>query len=74
MNIKQRSGYSSELLERSHKSLINLAKIFAPSFRKHPGRLSRPAAFETWVYFKIVINNFAETDSKLEWEPWIISS
>ena len=43
----QGAGSFSALIERLHKSLIVLAKNFAPSFRKRPDRLSRPAAFET---------------------------
>ena len=33
---------------------IKFGLTFAPSFRKHQNRLSRPAAFETSVDFEIV--------------------
>ena len=46
-----------------HKSLIGLAKRFAPSFRKHPDRQSRPAASEALVDFKIVRIEFLETNA-----------
>ena len=62
----QGAGSFSALIERLHKSLIVLAKNFAPSFRKRPDRLSRPAAFETWVDFKIIGIEFSETDAKLK--------
>ena len=55
------SGNLSEVIERLHKSLIGMDKTFAPSFRKRPDRLSMPAAFETWVAFKIVRVEFSET-------------
>ena len=53
-------------MERLHKSLIGLAKSFAPSFRKHPDRQSRPAASEALVDFKIVRIEFLETNDKLK--------
>ena len=62
----QGAGSFSALIERLHKSLIVLAKNFAPSFRKRPDRLSKPAAFETWVDFKIIRIEFSETDAKLK--------
>ena len=62
----QRSGDISELIERLQKSLIGLAKNFAPSFRKQPYRLSKPAAFEASVDFKIVRIEFSETYAKLK--------
>ena len=52
----QGSGNFSEVVERLHNSLIGLDKTFAPSFRKRPDRLSIPAAFETWVAFKIELS------------------
>ena len=70
----QLSGSFSELIERFHESQIGLAKSFAQYFRKHPDRLSRPDAFESWADFKIVRIEFSEKDAKLNWEPWIICS
>ena len=51
----------SAVIERLDKSLIGLDKDFAPSFRKHPDKLSRPAAYETLLAFKIVRNRTDRT-------------
>ena len=67
----QRSGNFSQLIERLHKSLIDLAKNFALSFRKLPNRTSRQVPFKHWLYFKIVRIVFSEKDAKLNWEPFI---
>ena len=47
-------------------SSIGLAKTFAPSFKKRPGRLSKPAALDTLVFFKIFKMAFSETVAKLK--------
>ena len=43
----QESGNFPEVIERLHISVIGLAKIFAPSFKKQPDRLSKPAVLDT---------------------------
>ena len=48
-----------------HKLQIGLPKNFAPSFRK--------LSFEASVNFKIVRTEFWETDTKINWSPWIMS-
>ena len=63
-----------EIIQRLQKSQIGMDKIVAPCFRKCPDQLPRPAAFEIWVVFKIVIIEFLETDFKLKWSTWIIWS
>ena len=42
------------MIERLHKSVIGLAKTFAPSFKRQPDRLSKPAALDKSVVFEIV--------------------
>ena len=44
-----------------NKSVIGLAKTFAPSFKKRPDRLSKPAALDTLAIFKIAKMVFSET-------------
>ena len=58
MATLQETGSFSEVIERLDQSLIGLDKNFAPSFRKHPEKFSRPAAFQTLVDFKIVRMSF----------------
>ena len=38
-----------------------LAKNFAPSFKKQPDRLSKPAAITTLVFFEVVMMELLET-------------
>ena len=57
----QESGNFPEVIERLNKSVIGLAKTFAPSFKKRPDRLSKPAALDTLVIFKIAKMVFSET-------------
>ena len=47
-------------------SVIFFYKNFAPTFRKRPDKLSRLAAFETLVAFKIVRIELLETDAQLK--------
>ena len=47
------------------KSVIGLAKTFAPAFEKLPDRLSKPAALNTLVFFKIVDGAFGH-NSKIK--------
>ena len=46
--------------------MIGLAKAFAPSFKEQPDRLSKPAALDTLVFFKIVKMVFSETVARLK--------
>ena len=62
------------VIERMKRKRIVLLVNFAPSFRMRPDRLSKPAAFETCVAFKIVRIEFSETNIKLKWQPRIICS
>ena len=62
----QELGNFSDVIERLHKSLKGLDKYFAPSFRKCPDKLSRVAAFETLVAFKIVRIELLDTDAELK--------
>ena len=48
-----------------HKSVRGAAKTFTPSFKKLPGRLSKPAALDTLVFFKIDKMVFSETVARL---------
>ena len=52
--------------ERLHKSVIGLAKTFAPSFKKRPDRLSKPPALDTLVFFRIVKMVLSETEARLK--------
>ena len=58
LHTLQESMHFSEVNERIHKSLRIFAKAFAPSFRKHLDKQSRPAAFETSVAFELVGSEF----------------
>ena len=49
-----------------HNSVIGLVKTFAPSFKKRPERLSKPAALDTLVFFKIVKMVVSETVARLK--------
>ena len=49
------------MIERLHKSVIHLANTFAPSFKRRPDRLSKPAALDTLVFFKIIKMVFSGT-------------
>ena len=49
-----------------HNSVIGLAKTFAPSFKKRPEKLSKPAALDTLVFFKTVKIVFSETVARLK--------
>ena len=62
----QELGNFSEVIERLYESLMSFDKNYAPSFKKRPDKLSRPAAFEILVAFKIVRNELSETDAKLK--------
>ena len=64
--ILQESGNFPEVIERLHKSVIGLAKTFAPSFKKRPERLSKPAALDTLAFFEIVKTVFLETVARLK--------
>ena len=57
----QELGNFPGVIERLNKSVIGLAKTFAPSFKKRPDRLSKPAALDTLVIFKIAKMVFSET-------------
>ena len=54
------------MIERLHKSKLGLAKTFVPSFKKRLDRLSKPAALDTLVLFKIVKVVFSETVARLK--------
>ena len=47
-NLRE-SGNFPKVIERLRKSVLGLAKTFAPSFKKRPDRLSKPAALGTLV-------------------------
>ena len=64
--ILQESRNFPELIERSHKSVIGLAKTSAPSFKKQPDRLSEPAALDTLVFFRIFKMVLSETVGRLK--------
>ena len=53
------------MIERLHKSVIHLANTFAPSFKRRPDRLSKPAALDTLVFFKIAMMVFTKTVARL---------
>ena len=54
------------MTERLLKSVIGLAKTFAPSFKKRSDRLSKPAASDTLVFLKIVKMVFSEIVARLK--------
>ena len=54
------------MIERLHKSVIDFAKTSAPSFKKRPDRLFKPAALDTLEFFKIFNMGFLETVKRLE--------
>ena len=62
----QEAGNFPEVIERLHKLVIGLARTLAPSFKKRPDRLSKPAALDTLVSFKIVKTVFSETVATLK--------
>ena len=49
--IWQSVGKSEYFMERLHSSEIGFARIFAPSFKNFPERLSIPAALSTVISF-----------------------
>ena len=53
--------------------MTGLAKTFAPSFKKRPKRLSKPAALDTLVFLKIVKMVFSETVTRLKESRWIMT-
>ena len=52
--------------------MIGLAKTFAPSIKKRLDSLSKPAALDTSVFFKIVEMVFSETVARLKESLWIM--
>ena len=52
--------------------MIGIAETFAPSFKKRPERLSKPAALDTLVFFEIVKTVFLETVARLKESLWIM--
>ena len=52
--------------------MIGLAKTLAPSFKKRPDRLSKPAVLDTLVFFKLVKMVFSETVARLKESLWIM--
>ena len=52
--------------------MIGLAKTFAPSFKKWSERLSKAAALDTLVFFKIVKMVLSETVARLKESRWIM--
>ena len=60
------------MIERLHKSKLGLAKTFVPSFKKRLDRLSKPAALDTLVLFKIVKVVFSETVARLKESVWVM--
>ena len=54
--------------------MIGLAKTSAPSFKKRPDRLSKPAALDTLVLFKIFKMVFLETVLRLKELVWIMGA
>ena len=54
------------MIERLHKSVKGLAKNAAPSFKKRPDRLSKPAALGTLVFLKIFKMMFSETVARIK--------
>ena len=66
----EESGNYPEVIDRLHNSVIGLANTFAPSFKKRPERLSKPAALDTFVFFKIAKMLFSEAVAKLKESLW----
>ena len=52
--------------------MIGLAKTFAPSFKKRPERLSKPAVLDTLVYFKVVKMVLSEKVARLKEWLWVM--
>ena len=52
--------------------MIGLTKTSAASFKKQPDRLSKAAAFDMLVFFKILSLKTSETVAKLKELVWII--
>ena len=63
--ILQESGNFLEVIERLHKSVIGLTKTSASFFKKRPDRLSKLAALDPLVVFKI-FKMFSETVARLK--------
>ena len=64
--ILQEAGNFPEVTERLHKSVIGLSKTSAPSFKRRPDRLSRPAALDILRFLKIFKTVFSETVARLK--------
>ena len=62
----EESGNFPEVNERLHNSVIGLAKTSVQSFKKRPGRLYKPAALDTLVFFKIVQMVLSEAVARLK--------
>ena len=52
--------------------MIDLAKTSATSFEKRPDRLSKSAALDTLLFFKIFKMVFSETVARLKESVWIM--
>ena len=70
--ILQELGNFPELIKRLHKSVIDLTKTFVPSFKKWPDRLSKPAALDALVFFKIIKMVFSGTVARSKELLWIM--
>ena len=64
--ILQESGNFPEVIDRFHNSVVPLAKTFAPSFKKRPEGLSKPAALDTLAFFIVVKMVLSETVARLK--------
>ena len=60
------------MIERLHNLGIGLAKTFVPSFKKQSERFSKPDAWDTLVFFKIVKIRLSETLARLKESLWIM--
>ena len=52
--------------------MTGLAKTSAPSFRKQPDRLSKPAALDMLVFCKLFKMVFSEIVARLKESLWIV--
>ena len=67
----EESGNFPDVIERLYKSVIALAKTSAPSFKKWPDKLSKPAALDTLVFFRLFKMLLSETVTRLKASVWI---
>ena len=70
-DMLEESGNFPEVIERLYKSVIALAKASTPSFKKWPDKMSKPAALDTLVFFRLFKMLFSETVTRLKESVWI---